>query len=157
MIRDEIEDLILLKQEGSYWDFKREWYLQEKKADLLHDIICMANNVENKDAYIIMGVDEENDYKISDIRLDSNRKNTQQIVDFLRDKKFVGGVRPMVYVQSILIGSSMLDVVIIKNSFDTPFYISQMEMMKLLHTIALKSACLFLIRWKKKRHLMILL
>ena len=24
--KNEIKDLILLKQEGSYWDFKREWY-----------------------------------------------------------------------------------------------------------------------------------
>ncbi len=125
MIRDEIGELIVLKQEGSYWDFKREWHLQEKKADLLHDIICMANNIENRDAYIIIGVDEEKDYKVLDVRLDTNRKNTQQIVDFLRDKKFVGGVRPMVYVQSILYGDGMIDVVVIKNSFDTPFYLTE--------------------------------
>ena len=57
MNKSEILDLILLKQEGSYWDFKREWYFQDKKADLLHDIICMANNLSNRDAYIIVGVD----------------------------------------------------------------------------------------------------
>ena len=33
-----IRELISLKQEGPYWDFKREWYSQDKKADLLHDI-----------------------------------------------------------------------------------------------------------------------
>lgn len=31
MNEDEIRKLITLKQEGSYWDFKREWYKKEKK------------------------------------------------------------------------------------------------------------------------------
>lgn len=31
MNKSEILDLILLKQEGSYWDFKREWYFQDKR------------------------------------------------------------------------------------------------------------------------------
>ena len=54
----EIRELINLKQEGSYWDFKREWYKNNKNADLLHDIICMANNLSNRDGYIIIGVKE---------------------------------------------------------------------------------------------------
>ena len=35
----EICQLIAMKQEGSYWDFKKEWY--NKKSDLLHDIMRM--------------------------------------------------------------------------------------------------------------------
>jgi len=80
----EIIDLIALKQEGSYWDFKREWH--QNRPDLLHDIICMANNLENRDAYIIIGIDEENDFTVVDTVEDEHRKNTQNIVDFLRDK-----------------------------------------------------------------------
>ena len=83
MNKYDIKKLISLKQEGNYWDFKREWYSQDKKADLLHDIICMANNLVNRDAYIIIGVDEENDYSFSSVKSDSNRKNTHQLVDFL--------------------------------------------------------------------------
>ena len=98
MNKSEIKDLILLKQEGSYWDFKREWYSQDKKANLLHDIICMANNLSNRDAYIIIGVDEENDYSFSSVKTDPNRRNTQQLVDFIREKHFAGGVRPIVSV-----------------------------------------------------------
>lgn len=63
MLKQEIIELINLKQEGPYWDFKREWYSKEKKQDLLHDIISMSNNLSNRDAYIIIGVDEENDYE----------------------------------------------------------------------------------------------
>ena len=38
----EIQNLISLKTEGDYWDFKEMWH--DNKASLLHDIICMANN-----------------------------------------------------------------------------------------------------------------
>ena len=55
---DKIFELINLKQEGEYWDFKRQWH--ENKTDLLHDIICMANNLSNNDGYIIIGIDEKN-------------------------------------------------------------------------------------------------
>lgn len=97
---EEILELINLRQEGSYWDFKKEWYKSDKKQDLLHDIICMANNIENHDAYIIIGVDEANGYNIVSTEEDECRKNTQKIVDFLKDKKFAGGIRPTVYVNS---------------------------------------------------------
>ena len=50
----EIRQLIELSAEGEYWDFKQQWH--SNNAELLHDIICMANNLVNRDAYIIVGV-----------------------------------------------------------------------------------------------------
>ena len=47
----EVRQLIGLQQEGEYWDFKKEWH--QNKADLLHDIICMANNVSNQDGLMV--------------------------------------------------------------------------------------------------------
>jgi len=91
----EVRQLIGLQQEGEYWDFKKEWH--QNKADLLHDIICMANNLSNQDGLIIIGVDEENDYSICDVINDPNRRKTQDIVSFLREKKFAGGIRPTAY------------------------------------------------------------
>lgn len=125
MNKSEIQDLIWLKQEGAYWDFKREWYSQDKKADLLHDIICMANNLSNKDAYIIIGVDEENDYSFSSVKSDPNRKNTQQLVDFMIDKPFAGGVRPIVSVENISFGENEIDVIAVHNSDATPFFLTE--------------------------------
>lgn len=125
MNKSEIIDLISLKQEGSYWDFKREWYSQDKKADLLHDIICMANNIYNRDAYIIIGVDEENDYSFSSVKTDPNRRNTQQLVDFMRDKHFAGGVRPIVSVENICFGENEIDVIVVHNSDSTPFFLTE--------------------------------
>lgn len=119
----EIIDLIALKQEGGYWDFKREWH--HSLPDLLHDIICLANNLESRDAYIIIGIDEENDYTVVDTAEDGHRKNTQKIVDFLRSKKFAGGIRPTVYVQPIYLQGQTIDVLVVKNDYNTPFYLTE--------------------------------
>ncbi|EEF94553.1 hypothetical protein CATMIT_00829, partial [Catenibacterium mitsuokai DSM 15897] len=66
-LKETIVNLRKLKQEGGYWDFKREWYDNDHRQDMLHDIICMANNIENRDAYIIIGIDEKNDFSIVDV------------------------------------------------------------------------------------------
>lgn len=121
---EEILDLINLKQEGGYWDFKKEWYKKDKNQDLLHDVISMANNIENHDAYIIIGVDEENEYDIVSTKNNEDRKNTQKIVDFLKDKKFAGGIRPTVYVNSFNIFEKTLDVIVINNDNNTPYYLT---------------------------------
>ena len=116
-------DLVQRKQEGSYWDFKKEWHTSN--SDLLHDIICMANNQENKDAYIIIGIDESANYDIVDVANNAHRKNTQKVVDFLKDKKFAGGIRPIVYVKTFTITDKIVDIIVIENSLHTPFYLEQ--------------------------------
>lgn len=122
-LRKEVLSLVALQQEGGYWDFKKQWH--EKKTDLLHDIICMANNLHNRTAYIIIGIDEEEDYAIVDVKDDPNRKNTQKIVDFLKDKKFAGGVRPLVHVEQLSLYYGDIDVIVIENSHNTPFYLTE--------------------------------
>src|SRR5690625_1944416 len=74
-VTDRILELISLKREGEYWDFKEQYH--NNKADLLHDIICMANNRADQDAYIIFGVSD--DYQIKGVNTDENRKTQQQI------------------------------------------------------------------------------
>lgn len=124
-LKKTITNLISLKQEGAYWDFKRIWYDAAHNMGLLHDIICMSNNLVNRDAYIIIGIDEEDDYSINDVLNDSNRKNTQKIVDFLKDKKFAGDIRPIVFVESISFAKDVIDVIVIQNSSNTPFYLKE--------------------------------
>ncbi len=51
MIAEKVSELIKQKREGAYWDFKQEWH--SNKASLLHDILCMANNLVDEDAFII--------------------------------------------------------------------------------------------------------
>lgn len=123
--KEEILELISLKQEGSYWDLKKEWYEVGKQADLLHDIICMANNLENRDAYIIIGIDEENEYRVNDMTNADNRKSTQMLVDFMRNKKFAGGIRPRVMVEIMQLETGIIDIIVIKNGYSTPYVLEE--------------------------------
>ncbi|MEQ0488931.1 RNA-binding domain-containing protein [Anaerococcus murdochii] len=123
---EEILELMNLRQEGGYWDFKKEWYKSDNKGkqDLLHDIICMSNNLYSRDAFIIIGVNEEDNYNLRDVSEDDGRKNTQNIVDFLKDKKFAGGLRPTVYVKSYQILGKTIDIIVILNDNNTPYYLT---------------------------------
>ena len=118
----QVEELIRLKHEGDYWDFKKQWH--DNKAELLHDIICMANSPKNIEKYIIIGIDEENDFSTVDITNDTRRRNTANLNNFLRAHSFVGGVRPLARVENIIIGKQMLDVIVIEDSDNTPFILA---------------------------------
>lgn len=125
---EEIQRLIALETEGDYWDFKEMWH--NNKASLLHDIICMANNQVGRDAYIIFGVSDsksQDGVKVKGVQ-QAGRKDQQHLIDFLRDKKFAGGVRPPVYLQTLEILDEagvykQVDVAIIQNSSKTPFFL----------------------------------
>lgn len=116
----EIINLISLKREGEYWDFKEKHHVN--KADLLHDIICMANNRVDRDGYLIFGVSDT--YEIKGVANDENRRNQQGIIDFLKSKKFAGGIRPIIELITLKVANMELDVLIIKNTNDTPYYLS---------------------------------
>lgn len=122
---DEIESLIAMHQEGPYWDFKREWYGDNKDGDMLIDIICMANNLVDRDAYIIIGINEENDYAIQGVAQDTNRRNTQMLTDFIRGKKFAGDFRPVVTVEQVQLSEGLVDVIVVHNSTNTPYFLKE--------------------------------
>ena len=121
----EINELIKMRKEGLYWDFKKEWYHKEKDSDMLIDIICMANNKVDRDAYIIIGVDESDNYRICDVADDENRRNTQQLTDFLSGKEFAGDSTPNVTVETIRIQDASIDVIVVKNSLNAPYYLQK--------------------------------
>jgi predicted HTH transcriptional regulator len=112
--------LLAAKREGEFWDFKENFHTN--RADLLHDILCMANNLANHDAYIIFGV-EDRTFAIKGITSDSNRRDQKYYVTFLKDKKFAGGIRPETKLLTIQVESKELDVLIIRNTTKTPYYL----------------------------------
>lgn len=118
-----VKRLIGLRHEGDRWDFKRQWH--DNAAELVHDIICMANSPADGEKFIIIGVDEENAYDLVDITKDEKRKNTSGLNSLLRNVKFVGGMRPFVRVESIMINGKLIDVIVIENSENTPFVLSE--------------------------------
>ncbi len=113
-----------LKTEGPYWDFKRQWH--ENKADLLHDIICLANNANGETGLLIIGIDEESDYGACGVASDAQgRKNTQQINDFLASKHWAESM-PSVRVIAISLQDVLIDIVIIEaDNLAIPYYLTQ--------------------------------
>ncbi|WP_368406628.1 RNA-binding domain-containing protein [uncultured Slackia sp.] len=101
----------------------REWH--GNKADLLHDIICMANNPEDTTGLLIIGIDEEEDFQpTGGADLLGERRNTQSIVDMLRAKSWADGV-PKVRVASIELGNACVDVVLIDHDSESlPYYLT---------------------------------
>lgn len=117
-----IKSLIDKKSEGSYWDFKQKWH--ENDADLLKDIICMANNttVDMQNGYIIFGI-EDSTFNIIGVLEDNKRKKQADIVDFLSSKSWSGEEIPNVDVKSIEIDGKEVDILIIYNSDSAPYYL----------------------------------
>lgn len=115
-----IEDLIRTGREDDWWDFKECHH--EDKAALLHDIICLANNRADRDSYLIFGVRDKT-FEIVGVENDPHRRNQQNIVDFLSTKSFAGQVRPRVEVRTVCLEEHEVDVFIIKNSTDVPYYL----------------------------------
>ncbi|GAA3728063.1 ATP-binding protein [Salinicoccus jeotgali] len=121
MLDSVVQNLIDEKREGTYWDFKREYH--HNKAKLLHDIICLANNLENRDAYLIFGINDNG--VITGIEEDIKRKNQEHFTSFLRGKKFAGGIIPYVVLRTIFIENHEIDVLVIKESDKVPFYLEE--------------------------------
>lgn len=121
-LRSLVQNFISSKREDTFYDFKEMYH--ENSASLLHDIICMANNQTNNDGYIIFGVDDKS-YEVVGVINDKNRKRQQDIVTLLRDKKFFANIRPQVELHTISINKKDIDVLIVKNTCYTPYYITQ--------------------------------
>lgn len=104
-----ISDLLLKGYEGGYWDYKSDY--PATGEDKLHDIICMANNLEDRDAYLIYGAND--DGTVCGIENSSKRCVTADFIKFLRDKNFAGGFIPQVEMHTLKIGGHEIDVLVI--------------------------------------------
>lgn len=114
--------LIDSKMEGEYWDFKLDFH--DNKAELLHDILCMANNPTPYDGMIIFGV-QDRTFEVIGVEGNKNRRNLNYYINFLKDKKIAGGIKPKLGFQTIFIGEKAIDVLLIKNTDKTPYYLDE--------------------------------
>ncbi len=119
-----IVDLIKKEIEGEYWDFKEVPH--DNNADLLHDIICLANSLNKSDKYLIIGVsDPSTGCKLKGLKKgQANRKSQASLVDFIRSKEFAGDIRPEVVVKTIKVKRKEIDVIIISDRPQKPYYLS---------------------------------
>jgi hypothetical protein len=123
MLDNEIVELIVSKREGDYWDFKEKAH--DNNASLLHDILCLANTVNKKNKYLILGVsDPKEDCKI--VGLDNtHRKSQAELIDFLRSKNFAADNRPEVEVKQLRLADKTIDVILIYDKPQKPYYLNE--------------------------------
>lgn len=82
---NEIMELLSRGREGPYWDYKSDY--PDYPEDKLKDIICMANNLENRDAYLIYGANNDGSIcGIENTRM--SRISSAGLAEFLRTKPF---------------------------------------------------------------------
>lgn len=89
-LRDTVVSLASLKREGNCWDFKRKRHTD--RAKLLHDIICLANNLEQSTSYLIIGIDEDRGHIAVDVTDDDNRRDTQELTDLIAKVSWFGSL-----------------------------------------------------------------
>jgi len=113
-----IVDLIRTRKEDSFYDFKQ--IPHGDNESLLHDILCLSNNVENKDAYLILGVAD--DYSV--VGVDDGVKSNN-IFDFLKTQSFAGDKVPDISVFELLYKYKRIIAIKCKSSKNVPFYLTE--------------------------------
>ena len=113
-----IVELIRSRKEDSYYDFK-EIPHHDNEA-LLHDILCLSNNTENKDAFLIIGVTDN--YSVIGVDEEWCSNN---IFDFIKSMHFAGDHIPDISVEEIYYKCKKLIVIVCKSSKHVPFYLTE--------------------------------
>ncbi len=113
-------DLVSRKTEGRYWDFKLLHH--GNKAELIHDILCLANAEHEGNRYLIFGV-QDRSYDLRSITGTAGRRTQAQIADFLRanGRKFSESRTPDVYLVEVQHDGKSLDVLVIEDRPYKPY------------------------------------
>lgn len=119
-----IQDLIDSGREGDFWDFKLEAHANN--AELLHDILCLANSVCKNDKYLIFGVsDPVSGCDIKGVGHIPGRRKQIDYINFLRDKKFVSERRPEIQLFTLEIEGKTVEVLKIFDTKFKPYYLTE--------------------------------
>ena len=88
------------KTDSRYWDFKLQHH--ENNAELIHDILCLANAEHDGERYLIFGVEDQS-YELHSITGTPGRKSQADIAGLLRDnaRKFFQSKTPDVYLSEV--------------------------------------------------------
>ena len=113
-------DLVSRKTEGRYWDFKLLHH--ENRAELIHDILNLANAEHHGRRYLIFGV-EDKSYDLHSITGTPSHRSQADIADFLRanTRKFSQSRTPDVYLLEIQHDGKVLDVLVIEDRPYKPY------------------------------------
>jgi hypothetical protein len=118
-ITQEIIDLINSKKEGVYYDFKQQHH--DNIIHLIHDIVCLANADYERERYLIFGVTNSGDV----YGVDKTTRTQAHFIDTLRGANFASDIYPDISLEKIEYLGKNLDVLVIKNTIQKPYYLSK--------------------------------
>lgn len=120
-LNDEIQELISLKKEGEFWDFKLKHH--DNAVDLVKDITCLANTVRHDGSrYLILGVCPDT-YQVTGIASGETRRSQADIISTLRNANFAAAHFPDIRLETIAIDGKRLDVIVIADTAHKPYYL----------------------------------
>lgn len=105
--------------ESDWLDFKLEWH--ENMANLILDILCMANSDADSDRYIVFGVNDKEHSKLT--TPENNRKTLEELNGILSKANF--NRIPMVNLQTMTINNSEIDILTIKKTRYRPYFLTK--------------------------------
>lgn len=115
-----LEILHSSQHETDTYDFKERW--ENTNSELLKDILSFTNTAHHYDCYLIYGINDGKDV-IGITDTDKNRKNQQNISDFLQSLNFANSSIPKVLVNTLELENKLVDILTIKDSDQVPFYL----------------------------------
>lgn len=120
-----IRRLIDSKREDDYWDFKEVPH--DNNAELLHDILCLANSLHKGDRFLIFGVTDPKEGAIIKGLTPNqrNRKTQVHYIDFIRSKPFAGDCRPEIELRTLIIDNLEVDILIVFDNPLKPYYLTE--------------------------------
>ena len=118
-----IQNLLSQNKEGQYWDFKRIHH--QNKGELIHDVLCLANAKHEGPRYLVYGISDD-DFSV--VGVDRSQARTQaDILDLFssNQSKFAFDQYPDFRLETISIDDKEVDVLIIENRFEKPYFTTQ--------------------------------
>ena len=117
-----IRNLVERGAEGTYWDFKRQHH--ENKADLIHDVLCLANVDHEGDRFLIFGI-EDSTLAVHSVDGTPNRRRQADIAGLFRgnSSKFFQSRIPAFHLRELDYDGKLLDVLVIEDMPHKPYYL----------------------------------
>ena len=119
-----VQNLIDRRTEGTYWDFKRQHH--ENSAELIHDVLCLANADHAGDRYLIFGVENQT-FTLHSIDGTLNRRTQADVITLLQSNssKFYESRTPEVHLRELNIDGAVIDVLVIEDKPHKPYHLTQ--------------------------------
>lgn len=116
---NELDYVLLATPEGEYCDRKRQFH--SNNAELLHDILCLANACASCDRFLIIG--QADDQEIVGIEGDPNRKRNSDLIDMLKKSRL--NRLPDVKLIDYEWNGHIISIIYVSNSHAKPYFATQ--------------------------------